>query len=174
MEKDLTTIQEYYAMYGKSPDMGNREISEVEKLLSEFEAHESQEREFLNEYRKIIEETKNPFIKFLLRLIVSDEEKHQAIVQAMVATLKGDLTWTKPEEAIRGLNDVGKGNDRLTKLTEGFVRLEREGIKEYKKMVKNSKGYYHGLFSLLLDSMIRDSEKHIAILEFLRRRLKSV
>ena len=173
MEKDPITIHEYYTMYGAQlAEMGPRDISEVEKLLSEFETHEGQEREFLTEYRKILDETKNPFIRFLLRLIVSDEEKHHAIVQAMVSTLKGDLTWTKPEEAIRGLYDLGKGNDRLFELTKDFIRLEKEGIKEYRKLIKTSKGYYHGLFGLLFDSMVRDSEKHIAILEFLRRRLK--
>ena len=38
----------------------------------------------------------NPMTRFLMQLIVSDEEKHRAVIHAMVATLKGSLTWTKP------------------------------------------------------------------------------
>ena len=111
-------------------------------------------------------------IKFLLRLIISDEEKHHAVTRAMVATLKGDLTWTKPEDALPGLYGMGEGKDELLELTEQFIQVEKEGIKEYKKLIKASKGYYRGLFVLLFQSMIHDSEKHVEILEFLHQRLK--
>jgi hypothetical protein len=40
-------------------------------------------------------------------------------------------------------------------------------------LLKESAGYYYGLFTLLIEAMIRDSEKHIEMLEFLARRLKS-
>jgi hypothetical protein len=45
------------------------------------------------------------------------------------------------------------------------------GIREYKNLVKDSAGYDHGLFKTLVNSMIRDSEKHVELLEFLRQRL---
>ncbi len=169
----MERIPEFYAMYGPGAgEAGSSEISEVERIMNEFEAHESEEGKFTRQYKEIAERSKNPLVKFLLQLIISDEEKHHAVTHAMVSTLKGDLTWTKPEDAIRGLYDLGKDGEQLLSLTEGFIRLEREGIKEYKKLIKESKHYYQGLFSLLLESMICDSEKHIEILEFLRQRLK--
>ena len=51
-------------------------------------------------------------------------------------------------------------------------KLEKEGIKESKKLLKSTKGYYEGLFTLMVTTMIHDSEKHVEILDFLRRRLK--
>ena len=105
-------------------------------------------------------------------LIVSDEEKHHAVSHAMLSTLKGDLNWTKPEDALRGLYNLGAEKDKLLAVTEGFIEVERTGIKEYKKLIKESKGYYHDLFVLLFQSMVHDSEKHVKILEFLRQRLK--
>ena len=148
------------------------EISEVERLTNELEAHESQEGKFLRQYKDVAGETKNPLIRFLLQLIISDEEKHHAVCHAMVSTLKGDLNWTKPEDALRGLYSLGAEKDLLLEVTEGFIEVERNGIKEYKKLIKKSKGYYHDLFVLLFQSMVHDSEKHIKILEFLRQRLK--
>jgi hypothetical protein len=56
--------------------------------------------------------------------------------------------------------------------TDAFIELEREGIKECKTLIKESSGYYHGVFKILLDSMIRDSEKHIELLDFLKEQLK--
>jgi hypothetical protein len=111
-------------------------------------------------------------VKFLLDMIVSDEEKHHAITRAMTATLRGDLNWTRPAEAISGLYDLKADKTRLLALTEAFITVEKEGINEYRALVKESKGYYRDLFGLLFRSMIRDSDKHVEILEFLRERLK--
>lgn len=148
------------------------EISKVEQLMNEFEAHESGEKQFTQRYKEIAEKTENPFIQFLLRLIISDEEKHYVLTHAMASTLKGSLNWTRPQEVVRGLYNLGEEKEDLLKLTEDFVRLEKEGIKEYKKLKKECEGYYHGLFVLLLQAMIRDSEKHVEILEFLRKTVK--
>lgn len=169
----METIPELYTMYGPElGEMGPSEISEVERIMNEFEAHESEEGKFTRQYKEIAERSKNPLVKFLLQLIVSDEEKHQAVTHAIVSTLRSSLSWTKSPDAISGLYDLGEDGKQLLSLTEGFIRLEREGIREYKKLIKESKHYYQGLFSLLLESMIRDSEKHIEILEFLRQRLQ--
>lgn len=169
MEKGM----DYYTLYGvQLNEPESPEISEVERLMNEFEAHESQEGEFVKRYKEIAEKTENPVVRFLLRLIVSDEEKHHAATCAIVATLKGDLTWTKPEGALHGLYDLGEEKEELLSLTEDFIQLEKQGIRDYKELIKASKGYYRGLFVVLLQSMIRDSEKHVEILEFLRQRLK--
>ena len=166
-------MPEMYAMFGK--EAGEREspgISEVERLANEFEAHEMQEGKFLRQYKDLAGKTKNRMIKFLLQLIISDEEKHHAITHAMASTLKGDLNWTNPDDAIRGLYDLGEDKKKLLKLTDDFIRVEKEGLSEYQKLIKESRGYYRDLFVLLFQSMVRDSEKHVEILEFLRDRLR--
>jgi rubrerythrin len=118
------------------------------------------------------EGSRKPLVEFLLGLIIADEEKHHRVTQAMLSTLKGDVLWTRPKEAIQGLTELRDGHEEIVKLADDFIRVEKEGIEEYKKLIRESKGYYKDLFVLLLESMIRDSEKHVAILEFLRKRLK--
>jgi len=169
----MERIPEMYAMLGKDSLGGEPlEISEVERLANEFEAHEREEGKFLRQYKELAGKTNNRMVKFLLQMIISDEEKHHAITHAMASTLKGDLNWTNPDSAIRGLYDLGPDKEKLLKLTEDFIRVEKDGISEYKKLIKESKGYYRDLFVLLFRSMIRDSEKHAEILEFLRDRLR--
>ena len=63
---------------------------------------------------------------------------------------------------------------KLRETTEELLRLEKEGISEYRKLIRESSGYYNGLFKILLDSMIRDSEKHIELLEFLNEHLRRI
>lgn len=147
--------------------------SPVERLLNEFEAHESKEEKALEVYRKALEQLPNPLTRFLMQLIVSDEEKHRAVIHAMVATLKGSLTWTKPAGSLEGGGDLANMNSSLSGVTDEFIRLEKDGIREYRTLAKESVGYYHGLFKILLDSMIRDSEKHVELLEFLKESLKT-
>ena len=166
-------IPEMYAIYGQQA-LGTEApaISEVERLTNEFEAHENEEGKFLAQYKDMAGKTKNGMIKFLLQMIISDEEKHQAVTRAMASTLRGDLNWTHPDDALRGLYNLVEEKDKLLQLTEDFIRVEKDGISEYKKLIKESKGYYRDLFGLLFRSMIRDSEKHAEILEFLRDRLR--
>ncbi|MCZ6548251.1 MAG: ferritin-like domain-containing protein [Deltaproteobacteria bacterium] len=174
MEK--VPLSEFYMVYGPQAlaDPSTPEISAVEQLMNEFEYHEDQEGEFIKQYKEIAERSKNPLVKFLLDLIISDEEKHRAAIHAIVSTLEGDLTWTKQEDALQGFGELDeeKENKELLKVTADFIKHEKEGIKDYKKLMKSSKGYYYGVFVLLLQSIIRDSEKHVEILEFLRRRLR--
>lgn len=148
-------------------------ISPVEKLLNEFEAHESKEEKSLEYYRKTLDQMPSPSTRFLLQLIISDEEKHRAVIHAMTSTLKGSLRWMTPADSLEGSAELANRNDKLRAVTDDFIRLEKDGIKDYKTLAKESSGYYHGLFKILLDSMIRDSEKHVELLEFLRDQLKA-
>jgi bacterioferritin (cytochrome b1) len=165
-------MQEMYAIYGQEAlGAGAPAISEVERLTNEFEAHETEESKFLRRYKDVVKTTDNRTIKFLLQMIISDEEKHQAITHAMASTLKADLNWTNPDVALHGLYNLGEDKEKLLKLTEDFIRVEKRGIGDYKNLIRASRGYYRDLFVLLFESMIRDSEKHVKILEFLRARL---
>jgi hypothetical protein len=96
----------------------------------------------------------------------------------MVSTLKSDLSLKRqlaaapPQNPVQGLYDLEAEDKALLKITEEFIRHEREGIKQYQDLLKVSKGYHHGLFGLLCSFMIRDTRKHVDILRFLRARLK--
>lgn len=175
MEKILITnypIPEYLMIY--SPEWSEAELpasSEIERLADEFESHEAKEREMVSRYKEMAKESKNPFVEFLLGLIIADEEKHHQVTRAMLSTLEGDLLWTRPKEAIHGITDLQDGHRELLTLTEDFIEIEKEGIESYRKLIKESRGYYRGLFGMLFETMIRDSEKHVKILEFLKERL---
>ncbi len=49
-------------------------ISPVEMLLNQFEAHEREELTFVEGYKSIVDGHPNPLIRFLLGLIIADEE----------------------------------------------------------------------------------------------------
>jgi len=167
----MEEISDVAMVFGIGPS-GTEQISPIERLLNEFEAHEAKEEKALEQYRAALGTIKNPATRLLLQMIVSDEERHRAVIHAMASTLRGSLSWTKPAGSLEGDEDRGRTTQKLVDTTDKFIELEKEGIREYKTLVKESAGYYHGIFKILLESMIRDSEKHIELLEFLRERLK--
>ncbi len=170
----MEEISDMAALFASKIDpRGSPEISPVERLLNEFESHEAKEEKSLEQYRRLLTEMPNPITRFLLQLIISDEEKHRAVIHAMIATLRGSLMWNKPEGSLEGAANLAETNSQLRANTDAFIQLEKEGIRECKTLVKESSGYYHGVFKILLDSMIRDSEKHIELLEFLKENLKA-
>jgi rubrerythrin len=72
-------------------------ISPIERLLNQFEAHEAKEEKSIEQYKELLGKLPSPLTRFLMQLIISDEERHRAVIHAMIATLKGSLFWSKPE-----------------------------------------------------------------------------
>jgi len=171
MEKGPLTDE--YIIYGEGLGRpAEQEAPEAERLLKEFESHGWKEGDFIRSYTDIAAKSNDPLIKYLLQLIITDEERHHAVMHAMASSLRGSINWSKPEDAIPSMCELGAEKGELMKVTADFIKLEKDGIKESKKLLKATKGYYQGLFTLLVATMIHDSEKHVEILDFLRQRLK--
>jgi len=147
------------------------EFSAAQHLINEFKTHENDEAEWLKMYQKIAGETDDPLVRFLLSLIIADEERHHQIIDRMISRLKNDLISTRPERISQGKKVADAKNAGLGAMLERFLEVERNGIKEYERLGKASGGSGHALFGLLCSTMVHDSAKHIGILDFLRRRV---
>ena len=144
-----------------------------EQLMDSFSAQERDERKFLEGYRDITERHENPLVKFLLHLIMADEEMHHSVVSSITSTLNADIVGLRDGEKLPKLGQVSKDEkDELLKLTAEFIQVEKEGIKEYRALLKPSANYYGGLLVLLIRTIIHDSEKHLMILQFIDKKLR--
>ena len=144
-----------------------------EQMMNSFTAHERDEQRFLEEYGKIVERHENPLVRFLLQMIMSDEEKHHAVVHTVTSTLNADLVGRRSGERLPNLGRISaEEKEALLKLTAEFVQTEKDGIKAYKALLKPSGNYYGGLLVLLIQTIIHDSEKHLMILQFIDKKLR--
>ena len=148
------------------------EFSSVQRLMNEIQAHAAHEAKWLAGYQVSAAETNDPLIRFLLGLILADEERHHEITARMISKLKDELTWTRSSGTLRRAGEKGEKRKALLKSVESFLDAERSGVKEYENLKKKSHRLYRDVFALLYMTMIHDSLKHIEILEFLRQRLK--
>lgn len=143
------------------------EVSSVQRLMNEIQSQMIHEERWLSRYREIANDSSDPLIRFLLGLIIADEERHHELTGRMISKLKDELSSSRP--ANPGRRD--EKADPLLRSVVLFVAAERSAIQEYEKLKKESKGLARDVFTLLYTTMIHDSHKHLGILEFLRDRL---
>ena len=118
MKRQRRLIAGKEASGSKTVGVISDETSEVERLMREFESHETHEAVYVRRYREMFQRMQNPLVKFLLELILADEEKHHTVLQSMTSTLKGSLTWTWFETALEGLYNLGPAllGERISRL----------------------------------------------------------
>src|SRR5215470_17654418 len=120
----MEDVPEIAALFSTKANVsGTIEPSPIERLLNEFEAHEAKEEQSIEDYKKLLRGLPNPVTRFVLQLIISDEEKHRAVIHAMIATLKGSLTWTRPEGSLDAAGDLSAINGKLRASTQEFIEL---------------------------------------------------
>lgn len=157
-----------------NPPVQNVEIPEVERVAKAFADHEAHERDFLLDYREAAGKSRDPFLGFLLNLVIADEEKHHLLIRQITQNLNANLAWKTPQSPLPKLGQLtAEERDGLLRLTSAFIEEEKHSLLEFRTLIKTSKAYYNGLLSLLLRTMIHDSEKHLMILRFIKQQLRN-
>ncbi len=149
------------------------EISAIEKLTASLENHVTEESKFLKVYGEAIAKHDSSLVQFILKLILADEETHHSVLRRVVAALNADLIWRKDGNQMPTLGAMDTvEKKRLRDLTDEFIAEEKHGIAQSKSLMKMSENCYGGLLTMLLGTMVHDSQKHITMLRFIRRQLK--
>lgn len=79
---------------------------------------------------------------------------------------------SRPDDGTSEAAGLGEEKGEILKLAEDFIKVEKEGIREYKKLKSGQQEVPAGFFVVLIQAMMRDSEKHVEISDYLRQRLK--
>ena len=144
--------------------------SPYELLLSALQSHTANETKGLAEYRRIAQTSSDPVVRLLMDLVLEDEERHHVLMERLAARLRDDLLWTHSSEALPTSHDETVSPTREEwEAIRSLVYQEQDGIRHLRALDVQSEGLYEGLPSLLLETMIMDSEKHERILRFIFR-----
>jgi hypothetical protein len=147
----------------------------VQDVLVALDGHAAHEATLLQDYQRAARMSDDPQLRLLMNLILQDEERHHVISKALVMTIESALSGVPDEGAVPAQvaqPDAAVDGD-LLELTNRFIVAERRGIDEDRWLSRMCEGLNDGLLSLLLETMIQDSRKHLKILEFVRDRLRS-
>ena len=145
-------------------------VSSVERLQAIIESHATGEEEHMAGYR--LGTLSGDLVSaMLVDLVLEDEERHHALLRRMAARLGDDIEMTRSTSALPSTAPPTDTSATILALTREYAEDEHKGAGILRDLAKHASGLYGGVFSLLLETMARDSEKHERIMRFILQRL---
>ena len=140
-----------------------------EKLYRHLADHVSSEADLIASYRELAEAPDTPeAARYLLRLVVDDEERHHRLVHEIALALGNGIAWRHDPDAVPGL-PYRKPDPALEKITNQFLAAERADRKQLRALRKELRPFRDTTsWSLLIELMEHDTAKHIRLLTFVR------
>jgi signal transduction histidine kinase len=148
------------------------EKSPIEKLFAQLEAHEREEEETLKDYEAAAKAAPDAGFRYLMGLVLEDEERHHRLSKAMADEVGQSLLWLQREEPLPSIRPTPEEAQKLLRQTERFLKIEQDGERQLADMRHQVKDLHAGLLELIVDMMRADTEKHVHILKYIKKRLE--
>lgn len=129
-----------------------------ESLAAAFERHAAEEGKILAQYQALADKLGESAAKFLIRLILTEEELHHELLSATAKWLREHTIAEK-----RDIPPVGSV-DELLRCTEELQHHEVDTIEACRSLRSELAGTGGALLASVLDVMTMDSEKHHRLL----------
>lgn len=153
-----------------APPVGSREpVRDAEMAIAAaLRAHGEMEGAALAEYARLAETCEDAGIRYLIELILADERRHHRQIEEMLHQIESFLWEVDVQPSVppaRRRNDP-----ELRAATERLLRIEREDAAELRELRRQMRTQPPtSLLPLLVELMLRDTSKHIAILKHIKR-----
>jgi hypothetical protein len=136
-----------------------------ESLAATFERHAEEESKILAQYRALAEKLGDSPPRFLIRLILNEEELHHQLLHATAR-------WLREHSAADAAPAApGPGAVDLVAYTDQLRDHEIQTIEACHRLRAHLSGMGGDLLAGVLDVMVMDSEKHHRLLTTVRRML---
>jgi rubrerythrin len=151
-----------------SPPVGASEW-EVE-LYTALTSHVEKERAILEEYVEAANSTDSKALAYLVGLLIEDEKRHHRMFLDLAASLKTSAELRREDPIVPFLDFDRRNAGGVLDVTERLLQNEQDDAHELKRLHKMLREVKDAsLWSLLVELMQRDTEKHIAMLKFAHR-----
>jgi len=137
-----------------------------ESLAATFERHAEEEGKILAQYRTLVEKLGDSPARFLIKLILTEEELHHELLRATAKWLR------EHSEAEANAIPPGASAEELLRRTEQLQHHEKETIEACRSLRSDLSGTGGELLSSVLDIMAMDSEKHHRLLTTVQKMIK--
>ena len=143
-----------------------------ERLIRALEAHVAAEAYDVATCQELTQRAADPVVGLLVGLIVDDQQRHQSLLTGMIRRLQQEVDFVPSATAIPVDSDVSSADPEVLVALRTLIRDQHEGARYLRHIARQEPALYDGLYSTLLETMARDSEKHVTTLRFLLRRME--
>jgi len=143
------------------------------ELHRHLTSHVENERGMLEEYRSAAEASSSKAFAYLVNLLIEDEIRHHRIFSELADSLETMSLRPGAEPQVPHLDLNRKNKEAVLDLTEKLLEAEQQDALELKRLQRELRDVKDtSIWGLLVDLMERDTQKHIAILKFVKKQTK--
>jgi len=135
-----------------------------DRLIRALEAHQAAEAHDQAECRSLQQRLADPGCGLVLDLIAEGTHRHQTLLQVLAEHLQAS-----GDEAAAPID----GDPAMVITLRALIRDQQEGARYLRHLGRQAPTLYEGLYATLLETMARDSEKHVAMLRYVLRRIEA-
>jgi rubrerythrin len=143
-----------------------------ERLVRALEAYASAEARDLADSEDLARRSDEPSVRLLLGVIIEDERRHQALLESMVSCLQAETRVKVTVAVPQTGQSVTLSDAEFAAALRTLIRDAHEGARHLRHVGRLEEPVHDGLFTMLLEAIARDSEKHATILRYLLTRLE--
>lgn len=139
-------------------------------LYAHLTSHVQAERGLLEQYSAVAEQTESKAFRYLVNLLIEDEIRHHRFFAEIADSLKTEASLSGEDPAIPDIDFVRADREAVLDGTRNLLKAEERDARELRRLQHELRDVEDvSLWSLLVDVMQRDTQKHIAILRYVRK-----
>lgn len=142
------------------------------RIAKVLEAHGPREGEALAAYQELVEDYDDRGIRYLASMILEDERRHHRIITEMLNEIRAYIWEVDIEPRTPYLSE--RIDPELRAATDRLLKFEKDDARELRALRRELRGQpASSMLPLLVDLMIHDTAKHIALLKAIRDRTRA-
>jgi hypothetical protein len=139
------------------------------QLYAHLKGHVETERAMLEKYAEVAERTDSKAFRYLVKLLIEEEVRHHRLFIEMADSLETQALMKREEPDIPYMDFQRADRVAVLEGAKELLENEKRDIGELKRLQRELRDMKDtSLWGLLVELMQRDTEKHIAILKFVR------
>jgi hypothetical protein len=148
-------------------------VGETE-LFAHLSGHAAREGVILEEYAQAATATKSKALAYLVQILMEDERRHHRWFAELASSLEADASFSGTEPAVPRMDFHRADRVAVRNVTERLLDHEKADVKELIRLQKELTDVSGTtLWGLLVELMQRDTDKHIAVLTFVKKHLNA-
>lgn len=142
---------------------------QTRQLVELISRHGSEEGRLLATYEDLAGKTTDQGVRYLIDLILEDERRHHRLLEEIANSMAWGSTSGSPENSTPDLPRALP--PELLEQTRQLLKSEKSDYREIRRIRRRLRPFARTtLWSLIVDLMMLDTQKHAAILRFLEQR----